>query len=918
MRSFTFACLVGQCSDFQSKPHRGLGNKPSYKDIKLIKNISRKGIAFGAIAALGSSLLAGAPASAVTNVSGLVATTYAGTGTTVIEGTDFVVSTVRDTNYAFRNTEEAGDFRATDRKKVLVDVNPDTDSDGEGGDYDVDGPSVYIWNGAWTADSDNSDGLYVSTGDLKWSSDNADVTVSGVTNSSATFSAPSITEDETAVLTPYLDIDGSEGLTAGDVTGATLTIKFLNNTGTLLTTVLNGTVSGVATQDLKATVTGPAGVNMTQMDDDLEVLVSRSQTYIDDADLTTNSSNVAETPVWEDITTGYYTARTYNKDATSPANNTVAYSALTSEVIVGQLSPDSKITGISFNDDASANLTENRYVREGTKSFDISAQLYTTDGADDGSSNDAYAKSGVSVKYTAYLDGAQAEGSEIKINGTVITAAGVSVTVLTDSKGVATATITSKNGADADEIEVRADVLTADGIYSATCVDTWYWESVYADEIWETKDIGWNEEDSNVIGTTRNGVVTLNYEITDQFAVPFAKAGYEYQIRVYEEDEGDDTLLATGPVSNGKATVSFTNLALPGSNYYVYGELFQRATNVLSPVWTSVEISEGSEIWVNHGSTIGAVSARNEGEGNGQITFEDFFDYNFNLGSYDNTGLWDEEDSHLNEDSMDRIQGVVVDANNVPVAGAAVTITASGVQFSDHDVWKTGSITVYTNEFGQYGTEWYSHKAGDNLFTVTSGGKTATVTVTLENPTALHATDVLTVNAPAAVQGGTVTPVRVQLVDKYGNGITGASIALGLVGEGYLSNYAVTTDKGAASVVLINGVNDTSTAYISAATAHAAVDANWNRVNKTFTQKVTTGSYATVKASSVKGRLNVVVDNSRNETVRVFVNGKLLKKVVANSNKYTIKLNGLPKGKHKVTVTSDYQNLVTSKSVTIK
>lgn len=934
MRSFTSACLVGRCLDFQSTSLRELGNKPSYKDIKLINNISRKGLVVGTVAALALSSISAAPAFAATVGTGsAVATTYSGTGTSIVEGTDFDVTVFADpakaywsqtsasgyaftsstiTRYTFTNYTAGGEATSSYYQWLptgSATVDP-WSNNGEGWD---DPAGVYITD-AVAASVATSVGFTAST-----SGNSIDASTPGDTT--FTLTGTSITADTEVTYTPFISTDATGAYDAadGDITGTPIVVKYLNNTGTVLTAALTGTVTGVTNQDVKVSVTGPTGVNMLQMDDDLEVLVSRSQTYIDDSDLTT-TDNVAVSQTWN-LGTGYYTARVYNMAGSSPADNTVAFSALTTETIVGQQSPDSKIVGIELKRDASANMDENGYVREGTKSFDVAAQIYTTDGSDDGNSNDAYAKAGVSIKFTADLD-SSVEGQEIKINGTVITSSGVSVTVPTDSNGVAKVTIVSKNGANGEDIEVRAEVLTADGIYWDS--DQWYWESVNFDSIWETKGVGLNdvylwedgyeiEDSAFVLGTTRNASVTLNYEVTDQFAQPFAKSGYEYQVRVYNYD--NETLLGTGALVNGKAAVTFVNQELAGSEYLVYGVLEQRATNVLSPTWNEIGYDEYTLIHVNHSNTVGSLSAKAQLQADERITYADFFDYNFNVAGTENTAF---EDSHLDEDGYDRIEGTVVDANNVPLAGVAVTVSAAGVQFSDHELYKVGSITVYTDRNGYYEVEYYSHKAGDNLFTVTSGGKSATTTVTLNNPTALHASDVLTVNAPAAVQAGTVTPVRVQLVDKYGNGITGAAIALGLVGEGYLSNYSVTTDKGVASVVLINGVNDTSSAYISAATAHASVDSWMNRDNKSFTQKVITGSYATVKASSVKGRLNVVVDNSRNETVRVFVDGKLAKKVVANSGKFTVKVNGLKKGKHKVTVTSDYQNLVTSKSVTIK
>lgn len=893
------------------------------------KNLTRKGLAFGALVALGASVIAGTPAQAATPLASAVTTSYDGTGLSVIEGTDFDVATSIANDYDYYNptTETFGpvDLETyTIKTCTHVSWNEGPDvwyCDDFDFDYNVvvaEGSLTDNAGGGWNEvgdtdvyESDNVDQMYSTAGLLEWTASSTAANVSN-NDAAANFSIDPIAADTSVVFTPFIDIDEDGNKDANEPYGSATTINFLNNTGTVLSAVLSGTRTSNTDQDLKTVVTGPTGTNMYQMEDDLEVITSRSATVWFEQLLERSDANVADTDTYN-VGTGYYSSRVYG------LNNSTAFSAQTSEVIVGQVSLDSKITDIDFDVQASANMTENGEVRSGTKSFDISAQLYTADGSDDGSDYDVYAKAGQSVKFTAYLDGAQAEGSEIKINGTVITDSGVSVTVPSDAKGVAKVAITSKNGDAADAISVYAETLTADGTYSTGTYD-WYWNDAYIDNIWETHDLGRSDV---VVGTVRNGQVTLNYEVTDQFAQPFSKAGFEYRVHLYDDGDSETDIDVTAPLVNGKASITFNNQDLPGVSYDVYAEIDERELNVLSPSWTydALEWSYWTYIEVNHSATTGAVSVELDQRDGLEIAHREFFNYNFELGDFENTPLDSnmDEGGHLNDDTVNDIEGYVVDANNVPLAGVPVTISSPGVQFADCEVYySVNSITVYTDSYGFYEIEFFTNKAGANVFNVTSGGKSASLTLDFANPTALHATDVLTVSAASAVQAGTATPVAVKLVDKYGNGIDNAEITLGLVGTGYLSATALTTSKGAASAVLINGANDNGSSAVTATSKHATVGAASNLVSKTAVANLVSGSAATVKAAkTIKGRVYIVVENSINETVRVYANGKLVKKVVANSNRFVVQLNGFKKGAQKLSVSSNFDRLF-SGSVTTK
>lgn len=894
------------------------------------KNLTRKGLAFGALVALGASVVAGAPAQATSwNPANAITTAYAGTGTTVIEGTDFVLDPTVDSQFNYYNPQ-TGEFSPTDLDQTAYDDEYDIACNGYEDDY------VMTFNN------------WIPTGSVQWSRSNT-----AISNNGNTFSADSITADQTGTATPYLDLDtywdtmgncswnsdtdqygnttniegvsydGSNGSKdSSEPTGPATSLTFLNNTGGILSVATAGTYVTSTTKNIKTTVSGPTGVNLTQMEDELSVYLYKTgyQTatqYMGNGSVDNGEASDSGLNDFGTKTTGYYTAQVRNNA------NDVAYSSVSAETIVGQVSPDSAVTSIGYVTKASANETTSRLVRAGTTSFDVLTQLYTADGADDGTAVDAYAKAGVEVKFTVRKS---STSSVIKANGVALTTTDAVITTTTDSNGIAKLAITSDTGLATDQVIVsHAETIKDNGTYDASAA-TWTWTAVNAAGIYGSHQEG----TSPVVGTYQNTSVTLNYEVSDNFGQPLAKNGVEYQIRVTGSG-----INATSPLSGGKATVTFNNQAAAGTSYSLTTTLEQRANGVTG--WTAAVLTAPSTtVVVNRtGSAAASLSANVLFAGQDrQISLDGFVSRNTALVAAINTTEVLPSIASTTA-RLNAISGTVVDANKVPLAGVPVVISAPGVQFysASGAVYGVGSATVYADANGLYTVQFLTHKAGVNNFTISSGAGSTTATATYKNPTVLHATDVLTVTAPVAVQSGTVTTVSVQLVDKFGNGINGATVNLGLVGEGYLSANSVVTDNGSASVALINSANDTSKATITASTTHATVAAtsrgagfeenqitgvSQHLLNKTFSQEVSTGSVATVKASSVKGRLNVVVDNSRNETVRVFVDGKLVKKVVASAGHYTIKVNGLKKGKHKVTVTSDYQNLVTKKSVTIK
>jgi trimeric autotransporter adhesin len=170
-------------------------------------------------------------------------------------------------------------------------------------------------------------------------------------------------------------------------------------------------------------------------------------------------------------------------------------------------------------------------------------------------------------------------------------------------------------------------------------------------------------------------------------------------------------------------------------------------------------------------------------------------------------------------DSADQIR-VVISAG---VAGAAVTATASaGAYVLNGASFQATSRTQYTGTTG-FAPSFVvgSNKTGANTVTFTSGAATTTVAFWVENTT----TDARFVKLAQASAG---SPVVASVTDRYGNGVSGASVQIstsaGTLGNGQMTTVYTTDLDGKVSVIPVGSEAATITAIATATNAeHAAL-----------------------------------------------------------------------------------------------
>jgi len=170
-------------------------------------------------------------------------------------------------------------------------------------------------------------------------------------------------------------------------------------------------------------------------------------------------------------------------------------------------------------------------------------------------------------------------------------------------------------------------------------------------------------------------------------------------------------------------------------------------------------------------------------------------------------------------DSADQIR-VVISAG---VAGAAVTATASaGAYVLNGASFQAASRTQYTGTTG-FAPSFVvgSNKTGANTVTFTSGAATTTVAFWVENT----GNDARFVKLAQASAG---SPVVATVTDRYGNGVSGASVQIstsaGTLGNGQMTTVYTTDLDGKVSVIPVGSEAATITAIATNTSAeHAAL-----------------------------------------------------------------------------------------------
>ena len=884
------------------------------------KNLTRKGLAFGAVVALGTSLFASAPAQAA---SVLFAPTT-GTGNTLVAGETFSLTASLSSDLPSSNSSQLK-FKVANTTGVAatVKINNTTLFAVAGAATHVAGASVVALDasvGGTTAASalaaTTTSAVY-GIGSAVAADAAVTATASAATNPSTISIASTAATTASYAVTAFLDANNNAVVDAGELS-AVQTVNFVKIADSGLTTTF--TKPSIAGNAVKAVLSFSADVNVAQLTAAsysvaYGVYGVSGKTAVAGTSTVFTAGSIAGDVVDAYNATDYAGKLISNATATTTPATGVTYSAqpvfggalVASEVFqVVAASSDADATALTvapaISNDVVLNSGTAYFVRSGVAATAVKATIKKTL---TGATTATAVGAGVVVNVTVSgLTRATAVGATtadtITVNGTAVTSTNVgtyATTVVTDASGVVSVPVVTSAGTAGNIITVTLAVANAASTATGSATLTWQAAALTApaDLI-----VG----SGAVHAAVKGGSYTASYALRDQFNALYTGSAYRLVFTAPGAAGSTAPTSQTGyvPFVNGIATVTLTdNSTGAGSNAATY--IVEKQTNGLwaqdtsltatavaapftvtatAPVAAAVTATESTTNTVREiGTTFATVDQR----------------VNFN-------GVAAPVAGDLTASSINTIGGQVTDASGVGVAGAQVTIAAAGIQFVSGNVYAIGSITVAANATGTYTVNAYSHTAGKVTYTVTSGAATKTVAVTYAAATQTH-TKTTTVTAAASSQTGRAVAVVASIVDKFGNPVTGVVVSFSATGVGSLSAASATTDAaGIAQVKLVAQQGEDGDAVVTV--SHLGAD----NANTTDAQKVDDFTVAKTinfgitdaQIDNVGKRVTAVASFSKGKTVAFYVDGvKKWSKLSASDADVVLNYN-LKKGRHTVTV----------------
>ena len=906
------------------------------------KNLTRKGLAFGALIALGTSLFAGAPAQAA-NVSIDV---EHGTGNKTILGEVFTVKATIDSlvpSSAFKTLK----FKVTNSSEAALTYTANTHSLSADTTGKVDGSTG-------TTSTGSSDVVFEASDASAESS--AGTGTLGIKTSATTATSVSVVA--------FLDADGGDDLDAGEYQTAAYEVSFVKAADAGITTALTAPQIGDAS--LKATVTSSV-INVSQIATNnlrvqfgiygsgatpLRAEGTNTYTYgtlvatntdaasgelaaIDTdtyAKRTVTSNAVDGTNVGASVVAGSYSAQA----VWSPIPGTTAYVKIGSESVKAAAALKVVVSG---TDKSKAVITSDENVTSyGVVRKDYTGNVVLTVTLKD---TDKVVIADRVVRMTTTYGSTT---GTIKVNGVAapIATANGTFEATTNASGVATFTITSSTATASDILTVAT--LTADGVDLTPTISGWNktfnWDAATYTAVHKTAE-----------ATTRAVNKGSNYDfsvvVLDQWKKAYTNAAYRFVATV----SGRTSATYNGDIASGVANFSIADGGLASDSNSVTFEWQQNKSTGWTASSPDVVVASPGTLTLNYYTQTDAVTASATDAVNNvtpalsaraalkALVAVDTRQSNTAAASVVTSGTYG------NQRAI--ITGTVTNAaTGVLRAGALVTVTADpSIYFNVGSVWGAGSIT-FNDADGNLAIYAYSNKIqSKTVVTITSGGvsKTAKVSFT-GGPTNVGKT--VTVSAPTYIQAGGTLIATIKVADEFGNGVdtditatdwddsssaqageTDAEFSVTYSGPGIIFGSALPTATdadGLAKISALLGSTDVGTITIKATYGGADGVIGTGDDDIVTTQSVTVGAGAAPAAAAAKANVVAktkafsvsVSGNASAKNVVVKVAGKTVAtlKGSASAKTYTVKAT---KGSKKVTVYVGGKLLLT-KTVSVK
>jgi hypothetical protein len=729
----------------------------------MIKNMTRKGLAIGATAALTLAGLVGfaAPAQATT----VLLAPSVGTEYAVPLTETFILETRRGDN-----TNPFND----DMTVTVIDADQLLDTVGV------------------SANADGSSATSIARG-----------TGANVTKFEDDVTAPTVGDRNYIVLTPKSSATAtfSVSVTVGFDGGAKSPERIVTfHKAADYTWNLSFTTPVVGDAKFGAVVSTTPQLNLAQFASKVKVGFATVATNGDLTDATAVSAVTSDTParnfvngtaasVTADVSRqadGSYKWAVNVADTDAPADKVKSTKTYVAQIVLGSAEVGTRqvikpaadtITGLKAPALAASSNTKAANIRLGTTSVTVETVAYTSYTS---ATVNTVTPAGESVKVTITKGADFAANATVAAGGKTLTATSdpieITATVGADGKVSIPLTLAGLVASDKFSVAVAAQNATVAGSGNLSTEFT-----VLATAATQMVD-------HNLIGTgavwkVPHGTYTIRFAVVDNFDQPLVGTGYRVTLKNGNSPDDD----VAQPVVNGVATFSVSTKNSDDENVASFTAQLEKADGL---GW----VTDGSTVVLNvnigastAASTVSVSDGTTTAAAGNSFTLPATGTFPLNLEALKSANTRLGEVAPTIGALGTALSGVVTDANGVGTY-SNVTISAPGLMFAataavTGRVFSMDSITVQTSLTGAWaGVEVYSNKAGKVTVTVTAGGVSQNVVLTFA-PAAQNTGTVLSVNVANAIPGSTMV-VSGSLADKYGNPVKTSSDALRIVYTG--------------------------------------------------------------------------------------------------------------------------------------
>jgi hypothetical protein len=863
------------------------------------KNLTRKGLALGAIVALGSSLFAGAPAFAAGTASdGITLAPNAGTTYSTIAGTKFdlantALSGALVAQYGSNSAANLS-FLVTNSAAATLKFGFDGANGSTVNTYDA-------WTAASAADVTGSKATTADSTDLSAKAivvtgsstdQGVNTSVAGKKNHLFITSDVAATSNVVVDVQAFLDENGNGKIDSSDLVSPVRTLTFVPVANVSATTSVTSAVIG--SNKLQASVVFGGDINAANLPATAIVFEFKENGTVINV-----GGSLAPAASWD--STDLVTKNLLTNFAGVSPNTAVAAKTYTAQAYLGSVATANKLgtTGTAVTPVAGTNVSVDAIddvavsgsanAKKSTGADTIVRSGFTGDVTFTSTVKSAGAAlkvAGNTVKVTLSATALDATTKFVAGGQTLTSTSGdVSFTTTTAADGTIKFTGASSTGKADDKVTVTVNPLTTTGYVSAKAQST----AITYTKAAATSFVGTNLVGNGaVVKTTVAGSYGVSYAVVDQFGQALSTGVYRVELTTVSPDNNANITVLVDGVA-GKFTKTVADNSTKAGQYTLRASLFKQ-NDVLA--WVTAGLADVDEVvYVNSkaAATLGATAAPTTAVAT-ETTALAAVDLTVDSNS--------QKAPAYTSANKFTVSGTVRDADGSGVAGAVVSLSGTGLGFVvNSTVYTIGSATVNANAQGEYSVDVYSNTAGKASVVVTSGAATKTAAIEFTGVTTLDAKGTITLDVASLSQVGRSVTVNILVKDSLGNPVKSTDlISVSVTGVGSLSASKVSTDAtGKASVQFVAGANDFGDAVIVAKYTNS--DDTVVSATKTLTVGVTDA-----QVDIVGKRVTAVTSFSKGKTVAFYVDGIKKWSKISSSDADVVLNYNLKKGTHTVTV----------------